>query len=159
ANSGDVKNWGEDECVVWTVTYPAWDGQYVHGPRGVTWTLGDWNEATCSFINPKVWLGYLTGAGSANFVRLDGPTRTAETSIEAPPWDGSGYAPYGGALDPQQRPWFTGLRGELARVNTDQNPITLTRIPQPGEIQSYGMTVDPDGSPWMAGCSGPVSTY
>ncbi len=57
---------------------------------------------------------------------------------------------------PQQRPWFTGLRGELVRINTDQDPITLTRIPQPNKIQTYGMTVDPNGNPWMAGCSGPA---
>ncbi|MBV1858315.1 MAG: lyase, partial [Nannocystaceae bacterium] len=74
-------------------------------------------------------------------------------------WVGSGYAPYGGALDSQDRPWFTGLRGELVRVNTDNDPIDVTRITQPANVQSYGMTVDPNGDPWMAGCSGPVSTY
>ena len=157
-SQGDIKPWGSDECVVWTLTHGNWSGSYTHGPRGITWTLGTWNAPTCSFVNPKVWLGYGTNAG-ADFVRLDGATGNVEEIIAVPGWDGSGYAPYGGALDPQQRPWFTGLRGELARVNTDQNPITVTRIPQPPEIQTYGMTVDPDGNPWMAGCSGPVSVY
>ena len=101
----------------------------------------------------------MAGDGSGHFVRLDGATGAVEQELVAPGWNGSNYAPYGGALDPQQRAWFTGLRGELARVETGQDPITITRIPQPNEIQSYGMTVDPDGNPWMAGCSGPVSTY
>jgi len=92
-------------------------------------------------------------------VRLDGPTGAVEQDLLVPGWQGSGFAPYGGALDPLQRPWFTGLRGELARVEVAANPITVTRFPQPNEIQSYGMTVDPDGNPWMGGCSGPISTY
>ena len=158
-SQGDIKPWGQDECVVWTLTYNNWSGGHQKGPRGITWTFGTWNQPTCSFVNPKVWLGYGAGGGVADFVRLDGITGAIEEIIPAPNWDGSGFAPYGGALDPQGRPWFTGLRGELTRVNTDQNPITLTRIPQPGNIQSYGMTVDPDGNPWMAGCSGPVSVY
>jgi len=154
----DVKPWGGDECVLWTLVHPTWDSNYQHGPRGITWTLGTYDDKLCGFVDPKVWLGYGSG-GDAHFVKLNGLTGTLEEMLVAPGWNGSGYAPYGGALDPQQRPWFTGLRGELMRVNTDQNPTTLTRIPQPGNIQTYGMTVDPDGNPWMAGCSGPVSTY
>ena len=156
---GDIKPWGTDECIAWTLVHAAWDGGQTHGPRGISWTAGEWSEAQCAFINPKVWLGYLAGDGTAHMVRLDGPTGAIEQDLLVPDWDGSGYAPYGGALDPLQRPWFTGLRGELARVEVNQNPLTVTRITQPPEIQSYGMTVDPDGNPWMGGCPGPVSTY
>ncbi len=156
---GDVKPWGTDECIAWTLVHAAWDNNATHGPRGISWTAGEWSEAMCAFINPKVWLGYLANDGTAHMVRLDGPTGAVEQDLLVPGWQGSGYAPYGGALDPLQRPWFTGLRGELARVEVAANPITVTRFPQPNEIQSYGMTVDPDGNPWMGGCSGPVSTY
>ncbi|MBK9753497.1 MAG: lyase [Nannocystis sp.] len=159
SGAGDVKPWGSDECVVWTLVHAAWDGGDTHGPRGISWTAGEWNEGLCGFINPKVWLGYLAGGGEAHLVRLDGPTGAIEQDLIAPGWDGSGYAPYGGALDPMQRPWFTGLRGELARVDVTANPLTITRFPQPQQIQTYGMTVDPDGNPWMGGCSGPVSTF
>jgi hypothetical protein len=158
-NSGDIRPWGSDECVVWTNVHPTWGGSAQQGPRGITWTIGDWNEATCSFINQKVWLGFLSGGGEGHLVRFDGATGTQEELLAVPGWNGSGYAPYGGALDPDDRPWFTGLRGELVRVNSDQNPATVTRFNQPGNIQTYGMTVDPNGNPWMAGCSGPVSTY
>ncbi len=158
-SAADILAWDTDECVVWTTVHAAWGGSEQMGPRGITWTIGDWNEPTCSFINQKVWLGYLGGGGEAHLIRLDGTTGTLEEDLTVPGWVGSGYAPYGGALDPQDRPWFTGLRGELVRVNTDNNPIDVTRISQPANIQSYGMTVDPNGNPWMAGCSGPVSTY
>ena len=156
---GDIKPWGTDECIAWTLVHAGWDGNQTHGPRGISWTAGEWSEAMCAFINPKVWLGYLANDGTAHMVRLDGPTGAIEQDLLVPGWDGSGYAPYGGALDPLQRPWFTGLRGELARVEVAANPITVTRFSQPFEIQSYGMTVDPDGNPWLGGCSGPVSTY
>lgn len=157
-NLADMKPWGGDECVLWSIVHAAWDGDYTHGPRGVSWTPGDYNPVDCTYNNQKVWLGFLSG-GDAHLVHLDGLTGTIEQELVAPAWDGSFYAPYGGALDPMLRPWFTGLRGELARVDTNVNPHTITRIPQPGQIQSYGMTVDPNGNPWMGGCSGPVSTY
>ncbi|MGH1348355.1 MAG: lyase [Nannocystales bacterium] len=158
-NATDILAWDTDECVVWTTVHADWGGSAQAGPRGITWTIGDWNEATCSFINQKVWLGYLAAAGNAHLIRLDGTSGTLEEDLTVAGWVGNGYAPYGGALDPQDRPWFTGLRGELVRVNTDNDPIDVTRITQPANIQSYGMTVDPNGDPWMAGCSGPVSTY
>jgi hypothetical protein len=155
----DVKPWGSDECIVWTIVHGAWDGDYIHGPRGITWTTGQWDAAQCAFVNPKVWLGFLSGDGSGHIVRLDGASGTIEEELVVPNWDGSGYAPYGGALDPMQRPWFTGLRGELVRIDPSQNPTGVLRITQGAEIQTYGMTVDPAGNPWMGGCSGPVSTY
>lgn len=158
-NATDILAWDTDECVVWTTVHADWGGAQQTGPRGITWTIGDWNEATCSFINQKIWLGYLAAGGDAHLVRLNGESGALEEDIIVSGWVGNGYAPYGGALDPQDRPWFTGLRGELVRVNTDNVPIDVTRITQPANIQSYGMTVDPNGNPWMAGCSGPVSTY
>ncbi|MCA9714109.1 MAG: lyase [Myxococcales bacterium] len=158
-NGNDTLAWGTDECMVWTVVHNTWGGSYTGGPRGITWTLGDWNEATCSYDNAKVWLGFLANNGDGHLVMLDGATGVQENIVIVPGWNGQGYAPYGGALDPLGRPWFTGLRGELVRVNTNNNPVDATRIAQPANIQTYGMTVDPNGNPWMAGCSGPVSTY
>ncbi|MCB9566394.1 MAG: lyase [Myxococcales bacterium] len=161
-NKGDLLAWGADECMIWTVVHPTWSGAYVGGPRGVTWTVGDWDDSpdVCAWVNPKVWLGFTSNTpGTAHLVRLDGLTGVVEETIAVPNWNGSGYAPYGGALDPQQRPWFGALRGEIVRVNTDQNPITVDRFTPPGNFQSYGFTVDMDGNPWMAGCSGPVSTF
>jgi hypothetical protein len=158
--ANDIKAWGGDECVIWSITFP-FGGAWQHGPRGTTWTPGAWNFDTCAYDDPKVWIGYFSNAGNntVHFVRVDGDTGVVEATIPAPAWNGSGFAPYGGALDTKFRPWFSSLRGEIARVNVEDNPVTVTRISPPGYVQSYGMTVDQDGNPWIGGCSGPVSTY
>ena len=153
----DVRAWGTDECILWDKQWP-YAGQFQDGPRGTTWTPGTWDYDQCKYVNPKVWIGYQAPGTVAHFVRVavDG---TVEETIMVPNWSGQGYSPYGGALDPEFRPWMGGLRGEFVRINTDQNPITVDRFTPPPNTQSYGFTVDPDGNPWFAGCGGPVSTY
>jgi hypothetical protein len=157
-NKNDLLPWLADECLRWDVQWP-YAGQFQDGPRGVTWTPGTWDYDQCKYVNPKVWIGYQAAGGNGHFARVDGETGVVEETLIAPGWNGQGYSPYGAALDPQFRPWFGGLRGEFLRIDTDQNPITLTRFTPPGNTQSYGFTVDPDGHPWFAGCGGAVSTY
>ena len=153
----DVLAWGSDECILWDKQWP-YAGGFAAGPRGTTWTPGTWDYDLCQYVDPKVWIGYSAPGGAGHFVRVavDG---TVEETIVVPGWNGQGYSPYGGALDPEFRPWMAGLRGEFIRINTDQNPITVDRFTPPGNTQGYGFTVDPDGNPWFAGCGGPVSTY
>ena len=157
-NKNDLRPWLADECLRWNIQWP-YAGQFQDGPRGVTWTPGTWDYDQCKYVNPKVWIGYQAAGGNGHFARVDGETGVVEETLIAPGWNGQGYSPYGAALDPQFRPWFGGLRGEFLRIDTDQNPITLTRFTPPGNTQSYGFTVDPDGHPWFAGCGGAVSTY
>ncbi len=156
-NKNDVLPWQTDECLLWVKDWP-YAGQFQDGPRGTTWTPGTWDYEQCKYVDPKIWIGYQAAGGVAHFVRVSLAGDLEET-IMVPGWSGQGYAPYGGALDPEFRPWFGGLRGEFLRVNTDENPISVTRITPPQETQTYGFTVDRDGNPWFAGCSGAVSTY
>jgi len=155
---GDVLPWMTDECMRWTITWP-FGGGFSDGPRGVTWTPGTFDENLCQYVNPKVWLAYLAPGVVAHFVRIDGQTGTVEETIQLPGWNASGYSPYGAALDPEFRPWFGGLRGEFVRVNSDQNPITLSEFFPGGEVQTYGFTVDRDGDPWHAGCVGAITHF
>ncbi len=157
-NKNNLLAWGTDECVRWSIVHPI-AGGVASGPRGVTWTPGEWSYDECKYVNPKVWIGYLAAGNNAKFVRVDGATGVVEETLTAAAWKGSSYAPYGAALDPQFRPWFSSLRNEFVRVNTDENPITLTRITPPNNVQSYGFTIDEDGNPWFGGCSGPVTVY
>ena len=156
-NKDDVLPYMTDECMIWEHVWP-YAGQFQDGPRGTTWTPGTWSYDECKYVDPKLWIGYQAAGGVAHFVRLD-VTGTVEETIMVPGWNGQGYAPYGGALDPEFRPWFGGLRGEFLRVDTDLDPITVTRFTPPPETQIYGFTVDRDGDPWFAGCPGPVSTF
>ncbi len=157
-NKANLMAWDTDECMIWSIVHPVAVGT-APGPRGVTWTPGEWSYDECKYINPKVWIGYLAAGNVAKFAKVDGLTGVLEETMSAPAWIGSGYAPYGAALDPQFRPWFSSLRGEFVRVNTDVVPTTLTRITPPANVQSYGFTVDQDGNAWFGGCSGPVTVY
>jgi hypothetical protein len=161
-NKNDLLAWDADECKIWSVVHPIKAGDIGAGPRGVTWTPGTWNKDLCKFENPKVWVGYLPAQGGiAHMARLNGLDGTVEETVVINNWSKgwANYGPYGAALDKSFNVWFTGLRGELFRINTANNPATFDRWTPPAGTESYGMTVDPDGDPWMAGCSGPVSTY
>ena len=160
-NKSDLLAFQTDECLRWQVQHP-YKGDIGSGPRGVTWTPGIFNQDTCAFESPKVWIGYLpVGNGIAHMVRLDGVTGTLEETVVIPNWlqGDTFWGPYGAALDKDKNVWFTGLRGELFRLNTAQNPTTVDRWTPPPATQSYGMTVDPEGDPWHGGCSGPVTTF
>lgn len=158
-NKNNILAFGADECVRWSVVLP-FAGNHPSGPRGVTWTPGEWSYDECKYVEPKVWVGYLAAGNVAHFARIDGETGVVEETLLAPNWLGqSGYGPYGAALDPQFRPWFSSLRSEFIRVNTDQDPITLTRITPPAYVQSYGFTIDRDGDAWFGGWNGPVTVY
>jgi hypothetical protein len=157
----NILPWGNDECIRWSTQMPIMAGNIGAGPRGVTWTPGDWDMNLCQFVDPKVWLGYLPAQFStAHMARLDGTTGVIEETVTIPNWVNgwADYGPYGAALDKELNVWFTGLRGELFRINT-QMGNTLDRWLPPGNDQLYGMTVDPDGDPWFGNCSGPVSTF
>ena len=157
----DLRAWGADECVRWSTVLP-FKGDIGSGPRGVTWTPGDWDMNLCQFVDPKVWVGYLPAQdATASMSRLNGLTGAIEATVTIPNWfvGDTFWGPYGAALDKNLDVWFSGLRGELFRINTGQNPPTFDRWNPPGNLQFYGMTVDPDGDPWFGGCSGPVSTF
>ncbi len=160
-NPNNLLPWEQDECVRWSITHPT-NGSIGGGPRGVTWTPGTFSQDSCQFENPKVWVGYLpAGFGIAHMARLNGMTGAVEETVVINNWQfgWTDYGPYGAALDKELNVWFTGLRGELFRINTANEPATLDRWWGGNGVQAYGMTVDPDGHPWMAGCSGPITTF
>jgi hypothetical protein len=157
-SSADVRPWGQDECILWQIQWP-YGGAWDDGPRGVTWTPGTWDTNVCAYVDPKVWIGYMAADQTSVYLVRVAVNGTVEETIVVPGWNGSGFAPYGAALDPDFKPWFSSLRGEFVRVNTDVNPITVDRFTPPGNVQSYGFTVDPDGDPWFGGNCGPITRF
>jgi hypothetical protein len=160
-NKADILAWGADECVVWSMVHP-FNGDIGGGPRGVTWTPGTLNPNTCLFEEPKVWVGYLPPQnGNAAMARLDGATGMVEETLTINNWfvGDTSWGPYGAALDKELNVWFIGLRGELFRINTMDNPATFDRWVPPNQLQMYGMTVDPDGDPWFGPNCGEITTF
>jgi streptogramin lyase len=155
----DLRAWGQEECTLWSIVLP-YDGENGAGPRGVTWTPGDWDQDSCSFINPKVWVGYRPSWGVAHMAKLNGGTGAIEQTVELNNWSvgDNWWGPYGAALDSKEQVWFTGLRGNLYKIETKNNNA-LKEYTSPGDSQFYGMTVDAKGRAWTAGCAGPVYRF
>jgi hypothetical protein len=161
-NKNDLLAWGADECVRWSILHP-FNGQFGGGPRGVTWSPGEFNQDTCKFEDPEVWVGYLPQQfAQAHMARLDGATGTVKETVVIPDWTvgtWTDYGPYGAALDKNLDVWFVGLRGALYRVNTKEDPATSDRWIPPNALEIYGMTVDPDGDPWFGPNCGDITTF
>jgi hypothetical protein len=159
-NKNDLKNWGEDECVLWKTDLPDVGPGIQSGPRGMTFDPGTLNEDTCQYENPKIWVGWHGAqATQAHMGRLDPVTGTVEEVVDINNWNmgWSEYPPYGAAYDGQGNVWFTALRGEVFRLSTAD--LQVDRWVMPFGTESYGMTVDFQGNAWFGGCQGPVTTF
>ncbi|MBK7829026.1 lyase [Nannocystis sp.] len=149
--------WGSDECQLWStqVTNNVFSGGA--GPRGTTWTPGDFNKETCQFDNQKVWVGWLTGPGQAVMGRLDGETGALEVTVPLPNWPlydaPNGYAPYGAAVDAAGYVWTSAVFSDSTwRID----PVTLEVKQYSGGNGDahYGMTTDSKGKVWFANYTG-----
>jgi len=163
-NPNDLLAWNTendwaDECIIWSTKLPAAPGDIGAGPRGVTWNIGTWNYDTCSYEDPKIFVGYRPQANIAHMAVLNSGTGVIEDTVVINPWNvgNNGWGPYGAALDAEQNVWFTGLRGNVYKI--DANDLSVQTWAPPGNAQFYGMTVDSDGRTWTGGCSGPVYRF
>ena len=149
--------WGTDECQLWSTQVTANIFSGGAGPRGTTWTPGDFNKETCKFENEKVWVGWLAGPGQAVMGRLNGETGELEATVPLPNWPlydaPNGYAPYGAATDAAGYIWTSAVFADkVYRVD----PVTLeVKEWSAGNGGShYGMTTDGKGKVWFANWQG-----
>jgi len=157
--AADVKPFGEDECVLWTVNLPA--GQAPpQGPRPTAWDTGD-DGNPCTTTDDRVWVGYFDiVANAGHFFRLNGLNGSIDDEAVAANWDVTGgrdYGPYGGATDADGHFWVTGLRGPLVKI--DAVTLQTQQWEMPASTQSYGMTLDADGHVWTAGLGGELAHF
>ncbi len=151
---GDVLNWGDDECVLWSRDFVVL-GSPNAGPRALAWDSGDMN-ASCPGQNARLWVGYLdTVHDAARIVRLDGATGEIVDELSVPHWnDSSDYSPYGGAADAEGNFWILGKYPKsLVQIDADSLGVTQYVNPNPGFAGFYGMTLDRHGHPWAASWS------
>ena len=150
--------WGTDNCVLWSTQVTNNVFSVGAGPRGTTWTPGDFNPATCKYENQKVWVGWLAAPGQAVMGRLNGDTGELEVTVPLPDWPISidapnAYAPYGAAVDADGFVWTSAVFADKVwRID----PVTLeVKVWSGGNGDShYGMTTDGKGNVWFANWQG-----
>ncbi|MBC8067428.1 MAG: hypothetical protein IAG13_03765 [Deltaproteobacteria bacterium] len=142
SGAGDVLPWDEEECRAWNHEMAC------SSNRPVAWTRGEWNEATCGYINSKLWT-----VCDNEVLLLDGETGETEQTVVVP---GGNAFVYGGAADADGNFW--GLNtGSSAIFRVDGEDFTTLSFPLSGAA-GYGITVDPMGRPWTSG-GGMVSRF
>ena len=158
--ANDVLAWGTDECVLWHTVLPDVGPGEVSGPRAMTFDPGTFNEQTCEYEGSKIWVGWHgVSATQSHMAHIDPVTGAVVETVDINNWvmGDNSWPPYGAALDGIGNVWFSALRGEVFRLNT--NSLQLDRWAMPNNVQAYGMTVDPEGNAWFGGCSGPVTMF
>ncbi len=153
----DVLAFGADECRIWTSSLTPPPVTYAGGPRGLAWEPGTFNEDTCKYENPSVWVGWHTNNGLAYMGRFNGETGVQTDTVELKDWP-SGHAPYGAAMDGFGNLWFNAVfTGDIFRINTAN--LGVQRWSGGGVLKPYGNTVDVDGNFWLAGYGAPVTYF
>lgn len=149
---GDIRAWGEDECVLWhhDVGFPQGLDSNQGGPRAVAWDSGD--KALC-FSDARLWIGWRDQPGTGvKLRRLNGETGVAEVTLDVPDWNCNwGHGTYGGAVDKSGAFWALGTLQTL--VHVDPKTFAVNRYEGPGSVV-YGIALDGTGQPWLGGYDG-----
>ncbi|MCA9720071.1 MAG: hypothetical protein KC468_35730, partial [Myxococcales bacterium] len=145
--AGDVKAWGEDDCVAWYTPFPEAASQ-----RPVAWTSGVWSDETCQWEDQKVWVGEGRGPGvgfcdddKIYVHRLNGDTGAVEETVELS-YPCTTFGLYGGVVDSNNDFWVTRLfEGSPGALRIDYDTLTHDEAPA---FYGYGITVDHEGLIW-----------
>ncbi len=142
----DVLPWDQEECVAWYTDYN------FLSERAIAWTTGEYNDVTCEFEDPKVWVGATNDQVNLKVLRLNGDTGEQEDEITIPGTQGfMSRSPYGAAVDADNDVWMVNAYcgGTLIEVHNDD--LTYDTIQVPGSICPYGIAVDAAGYIWIGG--------
>ncbi len=146
----DILAFGEDECVEWTITLNS--PGYTAGPRATAWQGSKPDPDTCEYPTPNLWFGWRDGGGTAHIELRDGTDGSMIKEVTYPGW-GSGYSPYGGAVNAAGDFFFVGL-GSLPSLKVDAMTYEVTNLGNPPGGCKYGMTLDYKGDLWAGGSCG-----
>jgi hypothetical protein len=148
SGAADVLPWGTEECVAWYTPFP------YATQRPLAWAQGDWNEATCSYVNEKLWTSGGNNAGTADVLLLDGETGVVEDMVTIN--NVIGWAQlYGGAVDGDGNFWTVdhNWNGPSTLIRVDRMDLAVDKWPVTGQVH-YGLAVDSVGRPWLCGSGG-----
>jgi DNA-binding beta-propeller fold protein YncE len=130
---GDVKPWGEDECVLWYIDLPA--NSY---PRAAVF---DAEYGLDGMLSTTVYIGTYSGR---ILYRIDANTGAILKEINL-----GSTMPYGAAIDKNGVVWIRDAQGPLAYVDVKKGDIVGRTQQQPP--CAYGIAVDPEGRVWTSG--------
>jgi len=155
--AGDVRPFGEDECMLWHKPTPA-DGDNRHGPRPTAWDAGAGDDP-CMTGDDRLWIGWLQYDNDiGHFERVSGVDGTTLDVVDVQGWGAQGntdYGPYGGAVNAAGDLWTSGRNpGPLVRI--DAQNLIPERWDVPAGTSPYGIAVDANGHPWLADYDGGV---
>ncbi len=138
SGAGDVLAWGEEDCMAWYLPLNC------SSNRPVAWTRGVFDEASCSWIDAKLWT-----VCDADVLLLNGDTGEIEETIVL---DGGFPFVYGGAADADGNFWGLDTGGSrIFRIDHEDYSMLAFALPPSG---GYGITVDSEGRPWVCGGGG-----
>lgn len=141
--AGDVRAFGQDECMAWFTELSC------NSNRPVAWTTGALSKETCRYEHAKLWT-----VCDNNILLLNGETGTIEETLST----GSlNSFVYGGAADAFGNFWSLDFGTSSGLVRVDYESLQVTSYPLPGDAGAYGITVDSTGRPFV--CSSTVSRF
>ncbi|MFZ6177285.1 hypothetical protein [Nannocystis pusilla] len=154
---GDIRPWGQDECVVWHTALPLADGYY-GGARPTAWEGVAQDPVTCETPVPRLWVGYKDVNGVAHFARLEGDTGAILDDVQRPGWTTNTFGPYGGAVNSAGDLFVIGYDNEVS-IRIDAATLEIEELGlSPGQYK-YGMGVDQNGNMWVGSFSGTDHMY
>ena len=128
--AGDVRPWGDDECVLWHTQFP--NGSIARAAAFDAQLAIDGDDIS------TVWIGLY---GLSQMRQLDSKNGQEIATVDV------GARPYGAAIDKDQNVWVQGT-GVIVKIDANKK---VTKLPTPP--CAYGITVDSQGRPWVAGQS------
>ncbi len=153
---GDIRPWGQDECVLWNVPFPGVPAQN-SGARPTQWEAGEADPNGCANPNPRLWVGFRDGANVGKFVRIDGATGALLDTVDVPGTFTANWGPYGGVVNAEGDLWVDGWNSSPL-IHIDAQTLQVTNYGNPGMF-FYGIGIDQDGNPWVAGADGRVGVF
>ena len=143
----DVKEWGADECTLWSTELPdATRFAPSHGARATAWD-GQADEETGA--GGSVWVGTCALTSSTNLqgesvYRLDGDTGIVVGQVDLP----EAHCAYGGAVDADGNFWLLDQGDGESITRIDAASYTTQTF---SASCAYGITVDSQGRVWTSG--------
>ncbi len=150
SNNNMALPWGEEECVAWHTPFN------YESQRPVAWAQGTLDEASCSYINERLWTAGRVG-NTFDVLLLDGDTGVVMDQVAVVGLTNDFYGMYGGAVDGDGNFWASTLGSGNRLVRVDMDTMDYEIWNTPVGPHWYGMTVDDQNHVWL--CSADAARF